>query len=159
MMVYKTIENPTMNPYTAITPLAVRGISITKSNYYDGQYFNEYDRYEIDGPSHFIERYSRSTTANWNTSMTGSVSVGGTVYGVADVKAAVASSMGYGIGTTYTKESTYDVNIPAGKYWVIKVWSSYRVFTYTAKVGSVTLATGKSWYPNGLIIRHVEYNI
>ena len=59
----------------------------------------------------------------------------------------------------YTKTSNYKVNIPANKKWEIKVWTSYRVFTYTAKVGSVKLATGKSWYPNGLVILHSEYNL
>lgn len=55
-------------------------------------------------------------------------------------------------------QPNYKVNIPENKYWVIKVWTSYRVFTYTAKVGTVQIATGKSWYPNGLVILHTEHN-
>lgn len=62
------------------------GISITKSNYYDGQYFDEYDRYVISGPSEFTQTYSRTSTANWNTNMTGSVTVGGNIYGIVDEK-------------------------------------------------------------------------
>ena len=90
--------------------------------------------------------------------MSASVEVSGNLYSVAEVKASVSSSMGYTIGTSYTSTSQYKVNIPANKKWEIKVWTSYRVFTYTAKVGSVKLATGKSWYPNGLVILHTEYN-
>jgi len=117
-------------------------ISISKTNYYDGRYFEEYDRYVI----------------GWNSDMSASVEVSGNLYSVAEVKASVSSSMGYTIGTSYTSTSQYKVNIPANKKWEIKVWTSYRVFTYTAKVGSVKLATGKSWYPNGLVILHTEYN-
>lgn len=133
-------------------------VSISKTDYYDGRYFEEYDRYVIDGPSEFTETYSRTSTASWNSDMTANVEVSGNVYSVAEVKAAVSSSMGYTVGTSYTKTSNYKVNIPAKKYWEIKVWTSYRVFTYTAKVGSVKIASGKSWYPNGLVILHSEYN-
>lgn len=134
-------------------------ISISKTDYYDGRYFEEYDRYVISGPAEFTQTYSRTSTANWNSDMSASVEVSGNLYSVAEVKAAVSSSMGYTIGTSYTKTSNYKVNIPANKKWEIKVWTSYRVFTYTAKVGSVKLATGKSWYPNGLVILHSEYNL
>ena len=135
-----------------------RGISISKYDYYDGRYFDEYDRYVVDGPSEFTQTYSRTSTASWNSSMSGSMNVGGTIYGIAEVKAAVSSSMGYTIGSSYTKSSSYKVNVPANKYWNIKIWTSYRVFSYTAKVGSTTLSTGKAWYPNGLVILHTEYN-
>jgi hypothetical protein len=152
-MVYRTIEYETE---TQISPRS--SISVTKSDYYDGRYFDDYERYVVSGPSEFTQYYSQTSTANWNTSITGSVSVGGNVFGVAEVKAAVSASMGYTIGQSYTKSSNYKVNIPAGKYWEIKVWTSYRVFSYTAKVGSTTIATGKSWYPNGLVILHTQYN-
>lgn len=131
-------------------------ITVTKSNYYDGQYFNEYDRYVIPGPSSFTQTYSRTSTANWNTSMTGSVTIEGNVYGIADVKAAVSTSMGYTIGSSYTSTSSYQISVPENKTWTIKVWTSYRVFTYTAKVGTTIIATGKSWYPNGLVIVKTE---
>jgi len=157
VMLYKTIEEE-RSPSSTIMPTATSTISITKSNYYDGQYFEDYDRFVIDGPSSFTQSYSRTDTASWNGSMTGSVSVGGTVYTVANVQAAVSTSMGYTIGKSYTKTSTYSVNIPSGKYWTIKVWTSYRVFSYTAKVGTTTLGTGKSWYPNGLVILHTQYS-
>ncbi len=88
--------------------------------------------------------------------MTGSVTVGETVYEIADVKASMSSSMGYTIGNSYTKSSSYEINIPKNKTWTIKVWTSYRVFSYTAKVGSTTIASGKAWYPNGLVILHTE---
>lgn len=128
-------------------------ISVTRSDFYDGQYFDDYDRYVIDGPSDFTQEYTREDTANWNCTMSGSASVG-----VDDVKAAVSSSMGYSIGTKYTRTSKYNIKIPANKVWTVKVWTSFRVFTYTAKVGSLQVATGKCWYPNGLVILHTEYN-
>ena len=131
-------------------------ITVTKSNYYDGQYFDEYDRYVIPGPSSFTQTYSRTSTANWTTNMTGSVTIGGNVYGIADVKAAVSSSMGYTIGSSYTSTSSYQISVPKNKIWTIKVWTSYRVFTYTAKVDSTIIASGKSWYPNGLVIVKTE---
>lgn len=136
---------------------ALDSITISKYDWYDGRYFEEYDRYEIDGPSEFTQTYSRTSTCGWNTSMSSSVTVGGKVYGVAEVKAALEGSVSYSIGESITKTSNYRVDIPSGKYWVIKVWTSYRAFSYSAKVGTTTLCTGKSWYPNGLIIRHTEY--
>ena len=81
------------------------GITISKTNYYDGRYFDEYDRYVVSGPCEFTQVYSRTSTASWNTSMSGSVNVGGTVYGIADVRASVSASMGYTIGNSYTKDN------------------------------------------------------
>lgn len=133
-------------------------ISISKTDYYDGRYFEEYDRYLINGPAEFTKTYSRTSTASWTSNMSASVEVSGNLYSVAEVKAAVSGSMGYTIGTSYTSTSQYKVNIPANKKWEIKVWTSYRVFTYTAKVGSDELTTGEAWYPNGLVILHTEYN-
>lgn len=134
------------------------GISVTKTDYYDGRYFDDYDRYQIDGPADFSTSYSKTGTYNWNTSLTGSVEVGGKVYGVVDVKAAVSSTVGYSFGGSDTKTQTYSVKIPDKKYWVIKVWVSYLVYEYTAKVGSVTITTGKTWKPNGLVIEKTEYS-
>lgn len=74
-------------------------ISISKTNYYDGRYFEEYDRYVIGGPAEFTKTYSRTSTANWNSDMSASVEVSGNLYSVAEVKASVSSSMGYTIGT------------------------------------------------------------
>lgn len=128
-------------------------ISVTRSDFYDGQYFDDYDRYVVDGPCDFTEEYERKDTANWNCTLSANASVG-----EKDVKAAVSSSMGYSIGTSYTRTSKYAIKIPANKKWEIKIWTSFRVFTYTAKVGSLQVATGKCWYPNGLIILHTEYN-
>lgn len=144
--------------FSGVPKSSSSGITVTKTNYYDGRYFEEYDRYVIDGPSSFTQTYSRTSSANWNSSMTGSVTVGGSIYGIADVKSAVSSSMGYTIGSSYTVQSSYSVSVPRNKYWVIKIWTSYKVFSYTAKAGGVTLATGKSWYPNGLVILHYEYD-
>lgn len=160
VITYKTIDNRVPGSYIQDqVSLASSGISIEKYDWYDGRYFEEYDRYVIDGPSTFTQTYSRTSTTGWNHSMSGSVTVGGKVYGVAEVKAVLESSAGYAIGSSVTKTSVYQVNIPSGKYWEIKVWTSYRVFSFKAKVGSITLTTGKSWYPNGLVIRHTEYNI
>ena len=155
-----TTESIALNEKTVVPQATAptTPISITKSNFFDGRYFEEYDRYMIDGPSEFTETYSRTSTANWNSDMTSSVEVSGKIYSVAEVKGAVSKSMEYTIGESYTKTSNYKVNIPENKYWVIKVWTSYRVFTYTAKVGTVQIATGKSWYPNGLVILHTEHN-
>ena len=90
--------------------------------------------------------------------MSGSITVGGKVYKVADVKAAVEGTVGYTMGSTKTSTDSYKINIPAGKYWVIKVWTSFLVYQYDAKVGATTISTGYTWKPNGLIIRHTEYN-
>ena len=161
IVVTQIIDNPSFDPPSVDTRSTQpkSPISISKTDYYDGRYLEEYDRYEIDGPSEFTKTYSRTSTASWNSDMSASVEVSGNLYSVAEVKAAVSSSMGYTIGTSYTSTSQYKVNIPANKKWEIKVWTSYRVFTYTAKVGSVKIATGKSWYPNGLVILHTEYNV
>lgn len=161
IVVTQIIDNTSFDP-TSVDTRSTQPkspISISKTDYYDGRYFEEYDRYEIDGPSEFTKTYSRTSTASWNSDMSASVEVSGNLYSVAEVKAAVSSSMGYTIGTSYTSTSQYKVNIPANKKWEIKVWTSYRVFTYTAKVGSFKIATGKSWYPNGLVILHTEYNV
>ena len=160
IVVTQIIDDTSLQPDADVSPFnaPVTPISITKSDYYDGRYMDEYDRYVIDGPSEFTETYSRTSTASWNTNMTASIEVSGKIYSVAEVKGAVSSSMGYTIGESYTKTSNYKVNIPANKYWVIKIWTSYRVFTYSAKVGTFEIATGKSWYPNGLVILHTEYN-
>lgn len=138
--------------------LSKAGISVTKTNYYDGQYFDDYDRYEVDGPANFSTTYSKTGTRSWNTSITGSVKVGADLYSVAEVEASVSTSVGYSFNVSETKSQTYTVNIPAKKYWEIKVWVSYLVYEYTAKVGSVTIATGKTWRPNGLIIKKTEYS-
>ena len=161
IVVTQIIDNTSFDPPSVDTRSTQpkSPISISKTDYYDGRYFEEYDRYEIDGPSEFTKTYSRTSTASWNSDMSASVEVSGNLYSVAEVKAAVSSSMGYTIGTSYTSTSQYKVNIPANKKWEIKVWTSYRVFTYTAKVGSVKIATGKYWYPNGLVILHTEYNV
>lgn len=160
IVVTQIIDNTSLEgtPDSMYSTQSNSSISITKKDYYDGQYFEEYDRYVIDGPSEFTETYSRTSTVGWNATLSASTEVGGKVYNLADVKAAVSTSMGYSIGESLTKTSTYKVNIPAKKLWEIKVWTSYRVFTYTAKVGSVQIATGKSWYPNGLVILHAERN-
>ncbi len=137
---------------------AAAGISISKTKYYDGKYFDVYDRYVVDGPSKFNTTYSKKSTANWNTSMGSSVTVGADIFTVANVKAAVSNSMGFSIGVEYTKSSSYSINIPAKKYWEIKVWNSFLVYDYNAKVGNKQIASGKCWYPNGLIIVKTEYN-
>lgn len=134
------------------------GITVTKTNYYDGRYFDDYDRYVVDGPAQFSTTYTKKGTYNWNTSMSSDVSIGGKVYKVADVKAAVSSNVGYTFGYEEEQSQTYTANIPSGKYWVIKVYVSYLVYEYTAKVGTETLATGKTWKPNGLVITKAEYN-
>lgn len=160
VVVTQVVDNSVVSPVADVAPAnaPITPISISKYDYYDGQYFDEYDRYQVDGPSQFSTTYSRTSTANWNTSMTTGVEVSGKVYSVAEVKGAISSSTGYTIGSSYTKSSSYTVNIPENKYWIIKVWTSYRVFSYTAKVGTVEIASGKSWYPNGLVILHTEYN-
>ncbi len=134
------------------------GITVTKTNYYDGQYFDDYDRYVIDGPAQFETSYRKTGKYNWNTSMTSNMSVGGKVYKVADVKAAVSSTVGYSFDYEEEQSQKYTGNVPDGKYWVIKVYVSYLVYEYTAKVGTTTLATGKTWKPNGLVITKTEYN-
>lgn len=149
-------ETPTLNEETAL--LRAAGITVTKTDYFDGRYFDDYDRYRVDGPATFETTYSKKGSTNWNTSMSGDVSVGGSVYGVADVKAAVSSKVGYSFGQESTKTQRYTVNIPDKQYWEIKVWVSYLVYEYTAKVGTTTLGTGKTWKPNGLVIEKTVYN-
>lgn len=144
-------DQPSAAAYTS-------GITVTKTRYYDGQYFDDYERYEIDGPAEYTKTYSRTDTRSWNASLSGSITVGGKVYKVADVKAAVEGTVGYTMGSTKTSTDSYKINIPAGKYWVIKVWTSFLVYQYDAKVGATTISTGYTWKPNGLIIRHTEYN-
>jgi len=56
-----------------------------------------------------------------------------------------------------TKTQKYSVEIPNNKYWVIKVWVSYLVYEYETTVGSITIATGQTWRPNGLVIEKAEY--
>lgn len=136
---------------------ASSGITISKTKYYDGRYFDDYERYVIDGPAEYTKTYSRTDYCDWNTSISGSVSVGGKVYKVADVKAAVEGSVGYKMGRSKTSTDSYKVKIPANKYWEIKVWTSFLVYEYTAKVGNTKIATGRTWKPNGLVIRHTEY--
>ncbi|MDR1158940.1 MAG: hypothetical protein LBK75_11690 [Oscillospiraceae bacterium] len=154
MIVYRTIEEGNEAPACFQTTV-ILGISVTKIDCYDGKYIDEYERYVIDGPASFSQVYETNSIANWNTSMTASASVGGTLYNVAEVKAAVSGSMGFTIGREYKKTSTYAADIQSGKYWEIKAWTNYRVFLYTAKVGSAALATGKSWHPNGYPERSV----
>lgn len=152
----ETAETPTLDTQNSL--LRASDIIVTKTNYYDGRYFDDYDRYQINGPCQFETTYSKKGTANWNTSMTSEVSVGGTAYGIAEVKASVSSSVNYAFGVETTKTQKYTCNIPNGKYWKIKVWVSYLVYKYTAKVGTTTLATGYTWKPNGLVIEKTEYN-
>lgn len=90
--------------------------------------------------------------------MSGEVSAGGEIYGVAELKAAVSSEVGYTFGKEETKSQKYNVTIPANKYCEIKVWVSYLVHEYTAKVSNITLGTGKTWRPNGLVIEKAIYN-
>lgn len=135
------------------------GISVTKTRYYDGQYFDDYDRYVVDGPAEFEVTYSKKGYSNWNTDLSGDVSVGGTVYGIAALKAAVSAKVGYSFGEEYEEEQRYSVDIPDGKYWRIKVWVSYLVYEYTGKVNNQTIGTGYTWKPNGLIIKKSEYNL
>lgn len=151
------LETPSIN-YPENELLRASLISISKSDHYDGRYFEDYDRYVIDGPSNFSQTYSRTSTVGWNTDMSGSIKVDGDIYTVAAVQSALSSSMGYTIGNSVTSTSNYNINVPSGKIWTIKVWTSYRVFTYTASVGSIKLASGQSWYPNGLVILHTESN-
>lgn len=138
-------------------PLNTDGIIVTKKRHYNGQYFDDYDRYVVDGPSKFTTTYSKTAQTNWITSMSGEISAGGKVYRVADVKAKVSANVGYSFGVESTQSQTYTVNIPKGKYWEIKIWTSYLVYEYTAKVGKITLGTGYTWKPNGLIIKKTEY--
>lgn len=148
----KTLSEPPANLLRA-TP-----ISVSKTRYYDGRYFDDYDRYKIDGKASFEVTYSKKGSSNWNASMSGNVTVGGTVYGVADLKASVSSSVGYSFGVEETKTQKYSVSIPDKKYWEIKVYVSYLVYEYTAKVGTQTISIGKTWKPNGLVIEKAEYN-
>lgn len=138
-------------------PLSTDGITVTKKRHYNGRYFDDYDRYVVDGPSKFTTTYSRTAQTNWNTSMSGEISAGGKVYGIAEVKAKVSAKVGYSFGVESTQSQTYTVNIPKGKYWEIKIWTSYLVHEYAAMVGKVTLGTGYTWKPNGLVIQKTEY--
>ena len=155
---YRTRETTDDGEKSGTDSARAAGITVTKTNYYDGRYFDDYDRYVVDGPAQFSTTYTKRGTYNWNTSMSSDVTVGGKVYKVADVKAAVSSKVGYTFGYEEEQSQTYTANIPSGKYWVIKVYVSYLVHEYTAKVGTVTLATGKTWKPNGLVITKAEYN-
>lgn len=148
------------NPSAADQDISMKkaGISVTKSNFFDGRYFDQYDRYKVDGPSQFQTSYSKTGTRAWNTSATGSVKVGADLYTVAEIEASVSTTVGYTFNVSETKTQSYTVNIPDKKYWEIKVWVSYLVHEYTAKVGSTTIATGKTWRPNGLVIEKTEYS-
>jgi len=133
-------------------------INVNKIRHYDGQYFDEYDRYKIDGPSTFTQSYTKTGTRNWNASMKADVKVGVNVVKLKEVEAAVSGSVGYTFGTTESKTSSYSVNIPDKKYWEIKVYVSYLVYEYAAAVDNTTVSTGYTWRPNGLVISKNEYN-
>lgn len=132
-------------------------ISVSKGQYYDGQYFDDYDRDVVEGAARYTTTYEKSGTRSWNTSVTGSVKVGADLFSLADIEKSVSSSMGYTFGESEKKTKEFQVNIPANKTWEIKVWVSYLVHTYTAKVGSIEIASGRAWRPNGLIIKKTEY--
>lgn len=154
---YATLNNQdNTSPTESVARLG--GITTTKTNFYDGRYFDQYDRYVVDGPSNFSTSYSKTGTREWNTSATGSVTVSGTVYTVASIEASVSATVGYTFGQSETKTQTYTVDIPSNKYWEIKIWVSYLVYSYVSKVGTTTVATGKTWRPNGLVIQKLEYN-
>ena len=62
VVVTQIIDNTALNEKTVVPQATAptTPISITKSNFFDGRYFEEYDRYMIDGPSEFTETYSLS---------------------------------------------------------------------------------------------------
>lgn len=132
-------------------------ISVSKGQYYNGQYFDDYDRDVIDGAARYTTTYEKSGTRSWNTSATGSVKVGVDLFSLADIEKSVSSSMGYSFGRSEKHTKEFQVHVPANKTWEIKVWVSYLVHTYTAKVGSTEIASGRAWRPNGLIIKKTEY--
>lgn len=133
-------------------------ISVNTTRYFDGRYFDDYDRYRVDGEGSFEVTYEKTGSSGWNTSMSGEISASGEVYDVAELKAAVSSKIGHTFGKEETKRQKYSGTIPANKYCEIKVWASYLVHEYTAKVGNITLGTGKTWKPNGLVIEKAMYN-
>lgn len=61
VVVTQIIDNTALNEKTVVPQATAptTPISITKSNFFDGRYFEEYDRYMIDGPSEFTETYMR----------------------------------------------------------------------------------------------------
>lgn len=137
---------------------SVPEMTITKTSLYTGQYFDDYSRYVIDGPSTIKNPYTESGIANWNTSMSADVTIDGTTFTVEAVKAAVSHAMGHTIGERYENRAEYEFAIPDGRYCEVKIWSRYQVFTWTAAAGSTTIATGQGWYPNGLILQHAQYD-
>ena len=158
IITYKT-KTPDLLPPESSTQSASSGIVIVKEHGADVWHSEEYDEYDIQGPCNYTTTYTKTSSVNWNTSFTGSVSVGGTVYGIADIEAALELSIGYDLDEEITKSATYSVNIPDGEKWIIRVWINYRRYDWTAKVGSVEIADGQVTYPNGLIIRHTEYDM
>lgn len=137
---------------------SVSEVTITITSLYTGQYFDDYSRYAIDGPSTIKNPYTESGIANWNTSMSADVTIDGTTFTVKDVKAAVSHAMGHTIGERYENCAEHEFTIPDGRYCEVKIWSRYQVFTWTAAAGSTTIATGQGWYPNGLILQHAQYD-
>lgn len=77
IVVTQIIDNTSFDPPSVDTRSTQpkSPISISKTDYYDGRYLEEYDRYEIDGPSEFTKTYSRTSTASWNSDMSASVEV------------------------------------------------------------------------------------
>lgn len=53
----KNVESNLLEQQSSL--LRSSGISVTKTRYYDGQYFDDYDRYVVDGPSEFEVTYSK----------------------------------------------------------------------------------------------------
>lgn len=159
LIIYKAADvSETESEKPSMVPFAGTSIHTVKTKYYDGRYFDRYDRYVVQGPNKFTHTYSKSDTANWTKNISGDVTLEGTVYKFATIKASVAGSMGKTIGQTYKKESTYEVNVPANKKWTIKVWNSFMVYNYSTFAGIDKLCSGKCWYPNGLIFAHTQTN-
>ena len=154
---YKTTDFDDAYLPNGMQTYAASDITITKGTTVDKIISDEYDRYEIPGPCNFKQTYSMTSDVEWTTSMKGSVSVGGSIFDVAEVKAAVETVGGYKVGQKITKTSLYEVNIADNTYWEIKVWTNYKQFAYTAKYGSATLGNGTYMYPGGLVIERTIY--
>lgn len=156
IIIYETKETYYEEPENTI--LRAKEIGVTKANSKIVRFEDEYDEYEIPGPSIDRVEYTRTDTVGWEYKTQGSLEVSGTVYTVAQIKAAVSASTGHTIGRSETKTLEYSIDIPENETWVIRVWTNFRQYDWTAKVGNVTLATGKTWYPAGLKIEKQVYN-
>lgn len=123
-------------------------------NYY-GIYLDDYENYVLPSSLQIKTTFSISYANGWMHEMNDNMIVDGSVYSIYDVQCALQNAVGYEIGrkklqTLYLDHTTiFDETL--------KLFASYRVLDWSAKVGAVEIARGLVWQPNGFVLQIASY--